>query len=630
MRPNLLNLLFVTLVGLVMACSGSALSAGGTGTIEGLVRDARGRLLSRVQVRLALGGLSATTRTNPEGAYSISGLQPATGYRLRAKSPRYKTGEQTEIAVAADGNTRVDFALIPIRGAGRGAIKGVVRDAAGEPVRGARIDVLDGSTDGHTTTDRHGRFRLKGLAPGDYSLTATSAGLATRVVSGIQVRDGAPADVHVDLAEADEQQPPQFFGRVRDEIGHAIAGASVEIVSGPSAGSATTGDEGGYEIGGLVPGTYSIRASAEGFWGNTWDGVQLPAGHHLRVDFALHRQRDHEFGAVAGHVRDGEGHAITNAAVEVIEGPTRDGTNSSSKGIYHLQELLPGDYVVQARKEGFTPTHREVQVRADETSGLNFVMERKQATHGRLVGRVRDGEGHLIAGSTVDLAGGDTHTSTHTDAKGIYHFEELLPGDYVVEVGKDGFEPGRKEVRIEAGKIAELNFVLTRRATHGGVAGHVRDQKGHSLANATVELVEGPSDGSVHTGDGGGYLLGELLPGDYLVQASKTGFKSRQLTVQVTAGKTSELNFTLEALAEGAMVGHVRDGEGHAISGALVELIKGPHATTNLKGVFEIAHLTVGVYSVRVSKDGYQVATFHKVRIVGGKATTLNATLSRK
>jgi uncharacterized membrane protein YgcG len=77
-------------------------------------------------------------------------------------------------------------------------------------------------------------------------------------------------------------------GRVLDQFGGAIIGATVTAVNaGGAEKTATTNDEGTYVIGGLVPGTYTVHAQAAGFaiFENT--KVQVAAGRSETLDIKL-------------------------------------------------------------------------------------------------------------------------------------------------------------------------------------------------------------------------------------------------------------------------------------------------------------------------------------------------------
>src|ERR1700691_6259651 len=86
-----------------------------------------------------------------------------------------------------------------------------------------------------------------------------------------------------------------------------------------------------------------------------------------------------------------------------------------------------------------------------------------QETTGGLRGTVTDPSGALIPDATVTLTGTTLvgTKSFQTDASGVYHFENLPPGTYAVEVAAQGFSKlDRGGVVIEVGHLPTLNLQL--------------------------------------------------------------------------------------------------------------------------------------------------------------------------
>src|SRR6185436_5187077 len=112
-----------------------------------------------------------------------------------------KRGAGTSIRVDADAAPTAPKRGKPIRGAARGSIAGVVRDAAGAPIYGAvviavgvavpeaggEVDVLPAA---RAITAADGRFELGDLRQGSYGLTATAAGFLPGRRGGLALRGG--------------------------------------------------------------------------------------------------------------------------------------------------------------------------------------------------------------------------------------------------------------------------------------------------------------------------------------------------------------------------------------------------------------------------------------------------------
>ena len=159
----------------------------GTSVIRGVVTSDAGAPVRRAQVRANVSGMpgSRATITDAQGRFELRGL-PAGRWTVSASKPGFVTQrygqrrpfESVSPLEIGDGQrVEADFALL--RG---GVINGRVQDDLGDPVANVRVMVqrrqmVDGRrrmmnvgvTD---DTDDTGAFRLYGLAPGDYYVSA--------------------------------------------------------------------------------------------------------------------------------------------------------------------------------------------------------------------------------------------------------------------------------------------------------------------------------------------------------------------------------------------------------------------------------------------------------------------------
>jgi outer membrane receptor protein involved in Fe transport len=87
-----------------------------------------------------------------------------------------------------------------------------------------------------------------------------------------------------------------------------------------------------------------------------------------------------------------------------------------------------------------------------------------QAFYGSLLGRVSDPHGDNVTGALVtlrSLATGEERKST-TDNDGNYHFVNLVPGPYRLEVGKDGFKQFiRESIDVPVDTSVPIDVTLT-------------------------------------------------------------------------------------------------------------------------------------------------------------------------
>jgi protocatechuate 3,4-dioxygenase beta subunit len=194
-----------------------ALRAGGT--IEGTVRDARGRPVSAARVDAAEdGGRQAPfearrvrTATDAKGQFRLQGL--ATARHTVSASARGLGGARRR---GLSPGERADLVLVP--GAG---LSGVVRGPDWRPLPEATVR-LESSLrrDGDTveTTDAAGAFQFAGLRPSQYHLIATHPDFAPSVVRVALERE---EDVRVQVALG---RGVRLKGRLVDENGRGVRG----------------------------------------------------------------------------------------------------------------------------------------------------------------------------------------------------------------------------------------------------------------------------------------------------------------------------------------------------------------------------------------------------------------------
>lgn len=128
------------------------------------------------------------------------------------------------------------IALVMTVGAGAqagGTIAGVVRDAQGQPVAGARITVDQLEGEGRrveATTDEHGAFALTGLAPGNYRVSAVKNRFVTDTYQAL-VRTGRTARVTFALA-AGAAEPVEAISSQTIVLRRAFADGVAAAVAG--------------------------------------------------------------------------------------------------------------------------------------------------------------------------------------------------------------------------------------------------------------------------------------------------------------------------------------------------------------------------------------------------------------
>jgi thermitase len=220
---------------------------------------------------------------------------------------------------------------------------------------------------------------------------------------------------------------------------------------------------------------------------------------------------------------------------------------------------------------------------------------------GSINGRVTDAmDSSAIPGAQVT----DGTRTALTDASGIYTIDDIPPGNYQVVASKEGYETSSLTVNVVSGATATADFSLSELILPGSVTGLVIDvDDGLPIVGAAV------SDGTrtTTTDASGEYIIAGVPAGSYEVIASKSGYESSSLTVDVMSDTVAEVNFSLsELILPGSITGSVTDAvDGSPISGAVVT--DGARtATTDTSGEYTIANVPAGSYEVTAGKEGYE------------------------
>ena len=139
-----------------------------------------------------------------------------------------------------------------------GLLTGVVTDAAGNALAGARVEVSGPFSRG-TLTDDTGRYSLV-LPVGTYRVTASRFGYGTVFVDGVGVSEGGTTVQDFVLPSVPSYS---VTGRVTDSSGAPIPGATVTVLDTPLS-TLVTGPDGRYWFDGIPVGEYDVRVEAGG------------------------------------------------------------------------------------------------------------------------------------------------------------------------------------------------------------------------------------------------------------------------------------------------------------------------------------------------------------------------------
>jgi thermitase len=190
------------------------------------------------------------------------------------------------------------------------------------------------------------------------------------------------------------------------------------------------------------------------------------------------------------------------------------------------------------------------------------------------------------------------------------------------DVGMTGIGAGR----INAYKAVSGDSTTPPSPPPGSITGTATDaEDGSPIVGATV------TDGTrtTTTDISGEYTITDVPADNYEVTASKSGYYSSSLAVNVVSGGTAVANLSLtEVILPGSITGSVVDAEdGLPIAGAVVS--DGTKTTTtDALGQYTIADVPAGNHEVTASKEGYESSSL-TVTVVSGGITVANLSLNK-
>lgn len=451
------------------------------GTISGIVTDAAtGQPLKKATIVFrntqASGGMrlqqALAVTTGVDGRYTMR--LDAGEYRLAATRNNYvrqSYGEKdprrpgTIVTLAAGQELKdIDFHLV----AG-GVISGRVIDEDGEPMSGVSVQVLraafqDGErklqpAGGMARTDDRGEFRIFGLEPRHYYVSATRRGMMDFFNGPGEFREGGPA-------------------MLQQSEGYAVS---------------------------YYPGTTEMSAASS---------IEVRAGDEQRVNFTLVPSRTFR---ITGKVMDASGQPLKSGFGVLLSrngSPTPSGFTQVEDGKLDIHGITPGSYSLMVGirdEEDRQAAQREIEVADQDVGDVNLTLTRGTEMHGVVkfvdfAGKQPNVNVMLMPKRSGNLLG---ITSGEVKADGSFTLKDVFPQDYVTTLTGVPQTAYVKSIRVggdetvtsgfNGGKGTTMQIVISGKASV--LEGTVTDKDGKPFAGATVVLI---SDQPVRTRRGSG------------------------------------------------------------------------------------------------------------------------------
>lgn len=553
--------------------------------------------------------------SDPDGAFLLGALGAGT-VRLTATCDGFVPLER-DLGRLEPGEA-LDLELVLSRGR---SLAGSVRWPDGSPAK-ATLALIPVGGDPQSplvgASDDKGAFRISGLAPTAYRVTAratrTETVRAPSAFTGkerdkskrsewnaaLESVEAGRSDLVLTLASA-----LTVSGRVVDDRGLPLERFSLSarprpagsVPSGWSDGrSATFRDgDGRFALDGLAPGEWDLVASSPERADSEPVPVTLPRSEPVVLVVPRGAR-------LSGLVLGPSGAPAAHASIELDEktfGHSLHADETDASGRFALAGLHAGALTLQARSEGFASSSVQVfEVENGESRG-DLVLRLRAA--GTVLGLLVDAEGRPRTGE-VWAFGEEFGTRVESDSEGRFELHEVPPGELLLRVHTADGLAFEERLLLAEGETARIRLAPPGATVR--LFGHVR-AGGEPLGDVGLLASRmdgprpggGPSTSSSSRADAeGAYELSLPGPGRYELGIQGNGESSFgwQVPLEVPALAAFEFDPTIPL---GRISGRVTDSRGAALAGIRVlsepeQHEGGPHgfarALTDAEGRFEL------------------------------------------
>jgi hypothetical protein len=407
-------------------------------------------------------------------------------------------------------------------------------------------------------------------------------------------------------------------GRVVDEGGAPLAGASVKAFDFFDHGETTSDAEGRFSFPALLlgrnnaPTTYHVGVTTPGYDGPVVSTPFATCGDQREVTVVLQPTTTFS-GAIEGHVYDEETGAPV-AGIDVTLGSNCPCTKTDGDGHYRLDDINvggSGDAVIETIVTAeLTNAHdywgslvTGIEVHANRTTPLDLKILHKRTA--RIAGIVRDAVTHQpIADASVAL---ETYpgVGTRTGPDGSYQLGSVglgyrnAPQDVRLDVSVEDrpYWAAHATVTVRADETATSDFDLITICTDAAISGRVVDA---STEKPIAGAVVSGGGGEVLTNTDGDYHLDHVRVGadnsplEVKLTAIASGYYTQSKRITVFCGGRIVVDFGRPP-GTGAIQGHVTNLlTGQPIVGVFVGSEFGDATKTDASGFYRFDHVPLG------------------------------------
>lgn len=600
----------------------------------GSITDNDGAGLDQVFVNLTKTDGGASASTDQEGSFTIA-RQTGGTFSIELSKTGYVS--KTISRVVTDGQTvEINEQLL----AKNGSISGSIIDENGEVIPDATVSVVDEEGTEYTAiTDDTGDYLLDAVGLGSYLVNASKIGYTAL--------DGVEVEVSLDnlsVTDVDVTDLIPNNGVIRGTITNSSTNAGIKevgvsAVGDRGAGYILTSSSGAYELTNLIPDTYQLIFSKEGYKSDTTTVVIDPADPTTVSDLTLIQNN----GVIRGAVKDPNGNALPfRVTVLASSDKLSTSTQTNEQGEFAFESMETGaSYSISTDiyREGYDNAAKDIDVElgASETvidGGLTIGISKAQISGNAGVG---DATITLLNATTREIQ--NIQTSAQD---GSYLFDFLSAGSYLVTASKLGYvfanasssSDTSNSISVTFEQAVTSNFSAT---PNIGTLSVLVQSSGSGASNVDVTIVSADTSTVLtkKTDGTGTAVFADIEAGvEYTITPAKTGFSSNPVNTVLTVPVEQTVSTTFELTANSsALTGNVLNGTSGLGDADVTAILTSTGQTKAVKsagnGSYTISGLAPGNYQVVATKSGFTSDTVSVTLSAGQTGTVDDLVVSR-
>ena len=573
-------------------------------TLEG-VDDYSGVTVSAVN--MVDGDIVYAAETDESGYYSIDGMEPG-AYVIAFSKAGYLTYTTTAVVAAGvEGKADADLEI------GTSIITGrVYLDGASsyDGITVTAMNMADSSDTYCTVTGADGSFSIVDIKKeGTYQLKAEKEEYASEFLEQVKVVFGFVNQVDsITLQKINGN----VVGTVVLEGSYYHEGIDITLSNDDNSYSAATDSDGVFDIPSVVPGTYTLTASKDGYGSKTINGISVIQSKNteiVKISLSL------DYQSISGAVTLED---MVDASGVLVVITSKDGkrtynTTTSYDGSFAIGQVTPDTYTVEFSKEGYLTSSKTVVVQAGSPAKVDAELFLGSSI---ITGKIMLEGAESYEGITVRATfASDSRIfyEVQTEEDGSFSIVNIeREGNYRITASYEGYQSySSGSIAVEFGEVVTIPDV-TLISVLGSVTGSVKLEGVLYHDEITITLKNDSNEYTATTEVDGSFTVLSVKLGTYTLIVSKDGYvTSTTENVIVTQGKETAVSAIVLPYSRLTLSGTVSLDGASAYTDVLITLTNTSNESvahsvyTNESGDYSINGIVPGTYRITVTKAGY-------------------------